>query len=433
MVKTKKKLIRITTADISLNSLIKGQLKFLNQYYNVIGVAKDTGVLHEVAKREGVKVVNAPLERPISIIKDIKALWFLYKLFKNERPWCVHANTPKGSLLGMIAALLARVPNRIYTVTGLRYQATHGGLRLILKTMERITCLCATKVIPEGNGVKQILSNDNITKKTLSVINHGNINGKDTAYFSLEATNEILQHENQTTNVIADSLPFDGRQYIRKKLDYKKDDFVFILIARMIRDKGINELSEAMKRLIDVSPTLPKQPKLLLVGEQEIQSDGKITEKTQKFLNQSIYIYYAGHQTDVRPYILASDALVLPSYREGFPNAPMEAGAMNLPCIVTDISGCNEIIINNVNGIIIPSPIDNKGKIIKYNPNDKSSKGFSSPTAKALYKSMYKLITNPVKTKQMAANSRRLIKERYEQKDVWEAIRQMYTACDIKK
>ena len=132
----KKKLIRVTTADISLDGLLKGQLKYLNQYFEVVGVAKDTGVLEEVGKREGIRVIDAPLERPISLIKDIRALWFLYRLFRKEKPWCVHANTPKGSLLSMIAAYFARVPFRIYTVTGLRYQGSYGILRQILSSME---------------------------------------------------------------------------------------------------------------------------------------------------------------------------------------------------------------------------------------------------------------------------------------------------------
>ena len=144
----RKKLFRVTTADISLDGLLKGQLKYLNQYFEVVGVAKDTGVLEEVGKREGIRVIDAPLERPISLIKDIRALWFLYRLFRKEKPWCVHANTPKGSLLSMIAGFFARVPHRIYTVTGLRYQGASGLLRSVLKMMERVTCLCATKVIP---------------------------------------------------------------------------------------------------------------------------------------------------------------------------------------------------------------------------------------------------------------------------------------------
>ena len=214
----KKKLIRVTTADISLDGLLKGQLKYLNQYFDVIGVAKDTGVLEEVGKREGIRVIDVPLERPISLIKDIRALWFLYRLFRKEKPWCVHANTPKGSLLSMITGFFARVPHRIYTVTGLRYQGASGLLRSVLKMMERVTCLCATNVIPEGHGVLHCLQADGITHKPLRVIYNGNINGVDTEFFKKE---ESIPHESYT----------------------------FIFVGRIVRDKGIAELVSAMKRL----------------------------------------------------------------------------------------------------------------------------------------------------------------------------------------
>lgn len=422
----KKKLIRVTTADISLNSLLRGQLRFLNQYYDVVGVAKDTGVLDEVAAREGVRVVNAPLERPISLVKDMRALWFLYRLFRHEKPWCVHANTPKGSLLAMIAAWAARVPHRIYTVTGLRYQATQGTLRMVLKTMERITCACATKVIPEGEGVKCTLQKDSITQKTLAVIHHGNINGKDTTYLSREATDKCLRLKNEETKLLTADAPFDGRAYMRRKLGYTPDDFVFILIARMVRDKGINELGEVMQRLLSDTSMFTKHPKLLIVGEQETQSGGCILEHIQAFLYHSPMVLYAGHQQDVRPYLLAADALVFPSYREGFPNVPMEAGAMGLPCIVTNINGCNEIIIDGKNGLIIPAPIDNNGHLIIYSKDEANSEGFASPMSKALYHAMCHLMTHPEDTQRMAANSRRMIQERYEQRDVWNALRRMY-------
>ena len=422
----KKKLIRVTTADISLNSLLRGQLKYLNQYYEVVGVAKDTGVLGEVAAREGIRVIDVPLERPISIGKDIKALWFLWRLFKREKPWCVHANTPKGSLLAMVAAWAACVPNRIYTVTGLRYQATTGMLRTILKSMERMTCCCANHVIPEGEGVKRALREDRITRKQLQVIHHGNVNGKDTSYLSRKATNELLRAENKETRLMEDATPFDGRRYMRQKLGYTDSDFVFILIARMVRDKGINELAEVMSRLVRNSIDLPRQPKLLIVGEKEVQSGGNITPEAQRFLKESAAVSYAGLQKDVRPYLLAADALVFPSYREGFPNVPMEAGAMALPCIVTNINGCNEIIIDGENGVIIPAPVDRHGHLIQFASDDPLSDGFSSPMSKALYQAICDFIKNADNTNRMAANSRRLIQERYEQRDVWEALRRMY-------
>ena len=150
------KLLRITTADISLNGLLKGQLKYLKQFFEVVGVAADTGKLKTVSEREGIRVVDIPMHREISLGADLKCLWLLYRLFRKERPEIVHTNTPKGSLLSMIAAKLARVPHRLYLVTGLRYQGTNGWLRRILMTMERITCFCATKVIPD-TGISKVV------------------------------------------------------------------------------------------------------------------------------------------------------------------------------------------------------------------------------------------------------------------------------------
>lgn len=152
----KKKLIRVTTSDISLDSLIKGQLKFLSSEFEVIGVSNNTGVLAMVGEREGIRTIEVPMHREISLLSDMKCLWLLYRLFRKEKPDIVHANTPKGSMLSMIASKLASVPHRLYTVTGLRYQGASGLFRTLLMTMERISCYCATKVIPEGEGVKRL-------------------------------------------------------------------------------------------------------------------------------------------------------------------------------------------------------------------------------------------------------------------------------------
>jgi len=369
----RKKLIRVTTADISLNSLLKGQLKFLNQYFEIIGVAKNTGVLEEVGKREGIRVIDAPLERPISLVKDIKGLWFLYRLFCKEKPWCVHANTPKGSLLAMIAAWIARVPHRVYTVTGLRYQGAHGMLRTILKTMERLSCLFATNVIPEGQGVLHALQEDNITKKPLRVIWNGNINGIDTEYF--KSTESFTERKNDT--------------------------FTFVFIGRIVRDKGIHELTECVRKL---------NCNLILVGSFE---DGdSVDEDDKKFLLTSEKVKFVGWQTDVRPYLEQADALVFPSYREGFPNVPMQAGAMGLPCIVTNINGCNEIIKDGLNGKIIAAPLKEGTKMMK----------------QSLLNTMQWFINHREEVKRMGNNARPMIQERYEQRYVWTALKEYYDA-----
>ena len=405
----RKRLIRVTTADISLNSLLKGQLMFLNQYFEVIGVAKDTGVLKEVSEREGIRVVDAPLERPISLLKDIKGLWFLYRLFRKEKPWCVHANTPKGSLLAMIAAWFACVPHRVYTVTGLRYQGAHGLLRMILKTMERLSCLFATNVIPEGQGVLQCLKRDNITKKSLQVIHYGNINGKDTEFFSRDNTIQTASLKLADKHIFLRNLSEkEARSLVRSELGFSNNDFIFVFIGRLVNDKGLGELADALRKLEDEKLEI----KLLLIGEIDGEDDALAKDKLN-YLMQSKNIKYIGVQSDIRPYLMASDVLVFPSYREGFPNVPLEAGALGLPAIVTNINGSNEIIEDGVNGKIIQAPLDNKGVRV----NDITIE---------LYTMMKWFYYHPEEVKRMGENARPIICERYEQHNVWKALLEYY-------
>lgn len=387
----KKKLIRVTTTDLSLDSLLVGQLRFLNQYYEVVGLSSNTGLLEKVSEREGIRVIEVPMERSISLKQDWKCLWQLVKVFKKEKPYIVHTNTPKGSLLSMIAAKITRVPNRIYYVTGLRYQGATGLFRLILKTMERITCFCATKVIPEGNGVKKALLGDHITHKTMEIIHNGNINGKDTSYYSPEAVNNELK---------ASGLAYEGsaRDYYRKQIGLSPNDFAFIFIGRIVNDKGMNELSQAMRELNKKS----NNTKLLLVGSFEQDLD-PLEPQTEEFFHNNKCVLFVGEQSDVRPYLMAADALVFPSYREGFPNVVLEAGAMELPSIVTDINGCNEIIVNGKNGVIIPPKNSNE-----------------------LFNAMTYFTSHPKEIKEMAKNARPMIISRFKQEDVWKALLNMY-------
>lgn len=378
-----KKLIRVTTADISLDGLLQGQLRFLNQYFEVVGLAADTGSLSKVAEREGIRTIDVPMHREISLIADLKSLWDLIKVFRKEKPYIVHSNTPKGSLLSLIAAKIAGVPHRIYLVTGLRYQGTSGLFRSVLMMMERITCFFATKVIPEGNGVKKALYKDRITSKPLEVIHHGNINGKDTSYWSIEQCPE-------------------KREDVRKRLGLKDDDFAFVSVGRIVNDKGMHELALAMQRLNKDYPYC----KVILVGRFEPDLDPLLPED-ERYLLTNESIIRVGENPEVRPFYAAADALVFPSYREGFPNVVLEAGAMGLPSIVTDINGCNETIEEGVNGVIIP-------------PKD----------ADALYQAMKCFLDNPEKVQAMIAPARKKICDDFEQKDLWNALLNMYNSLD---
>ena len=372
----REKLLRLTTIDGSLDTLLKGQLRYMNESFEVVGDADDSGRLDAVAAREGIRTVAVPMRRAISPLADLRSLLRLFRLFRRERPLIVHANTPKASLLGMVAAWLARVPHRIYLVTGLRFETTHGALRFVLKTMERITCLCATKVIPEGEGVKATLLRERITRKPLQKIHHGNINGIDIAHF--DRTAEV---ERRAAELRAGS-----------------EAFTFLFIGRMVRDKGIEELLAAFDRLAHERDDV----RLLLVGNFEDELD-PVSPAAKSIIERNPKIRFAGFQSDVRPYLAASDTLVLPSYREGFPNVVLQAGAMGLPCIVTDINGCNEAIIEGRNGTIIPKQ-----------------------DTDALYDAMRRFVADRAATRTMAAAARDLTASRYLQQDVWRATREMY-------
>lgn len=374
----KSKIIRLTTISNSLYTLLKGQLHFLSDYYEVVGAASDfnTGRLKEVTDCEGVRCIDIPMHREISLFSDVKSLWKLIWLFRKEKPYIVHANTPKASLLAMVAAWITRVPHRIYTVTGLRFESASGKFLRLLIAVERITCWCATKVIPEGEGVKKTLIANSITKKPLKVILNGNINGIDVAYYSRSV--EVMR---------------------RVESIKEEATFNFIFVGRLVRDKGLNELVMAFFKLAGAYPDI----RLHLIGSFERELD-PLREEVEKMIEETKTIVAWGFHPDVRPFFAASDVLAFPSYREGFPNVVIQAGAMGLPSIVTDINGCNEIIQDGMNGKII-------------SPKDED----------ALYEAMKWMYEHrETEVKEMAQHARPMIIERYEQKKVWMALLKEY-------
>lgn len=372
----KKKLIRISTVPVSLNTFLRGQLKKMAERYDVVAVSSPGAALCELAEREGVRTVEVPMERHISLIKDFVSLCRLIRLFAKERPDIVHSMTPKAGLLAMVAAWLTRVPVRIHTFTGLVFPTAHGLMQRLLMLMDGITCFCATYVNPEGHGVANDLRRFHVTQKPLHVIANGNVRGID------------LTHYDRTPEVAADA----------DKLR-KAGHFTFCFVGRLVSDKGINELVQAFIRLHEQHEDV----RLLLVGGFEEKLD-PLKPETMKTISESPAITNMGVQKDVRPYLTASDAFVFPSYREGFPNVVLEAGAMGLPSIVTDINGCNEIIIEGENGTIIPSK-----------------------DCDALYAAMKRFYEHrDDEVKQMAAHARPIIASRYEQSMIFAALMKTY-------
>jgi UDP-N-acetylglucosamine:LPS N-acetylglucosamine transferase len=376
----KVKVIRTSTIPISLNKLLKGQLKFLSKEFEVIGLSSSGTDLDEVKDREGVKTIAVEMQRGMSPFKDIVSLVKLYLVFKKEKPQIVHSITPKAGLLCMLAAKFAGVPIRMHMFTGLLFPTMKGFSQKFFIKMDQLLCWAATNIYPEGNGVKQDLINYNITSKPLKVLANGNVNGIDLDFFSPKQISE------------------DQKYQLRNELNFDPQDFVFVFVGRLVGDKGINELVDAFKSFDN------SNVKLLLVGPLELKQD-PIKEATIKEITNNKNIISVGSKSDVRPYLAISDVLVFPSYREGFPNVVLQAGAMELPCIVTNISGCNEIIEEGKNGIIIPP----KNKL-------------------AIANAMNFVIENKDKKEFFRKNARSMIESRYNQKLVWNAILKEYNS-----
>ena len=381
-----KKLIRITTVPISFKVLLKGQLRFMaSNGFDVKGVSSEGEELKEVRENEGIVMEAINMSRKITPFQDLKSLWEMWNFLRKEKPQIVHTHTPKAGIIGMLAARLAGVPHRLHTVAGLPLMEATGIKRKILNFVEKLTYSSATRVYPNSKGLYDFILQNNFTQSNkLKIIANGSSNGINTTFFSPAQVSEIEKVK------------------LGEKLNIQPDDFVFVFVGRIVSDKGINELIKAFSELQTAENNQLTGIKLLLVGGLESDLD-PLNPETLAEINQNRDIISVGFQQDVRPFFAISDALAFPSYREGFPNVVMQAGAMGLPSIVSDINGCNEIIVEGENGLIIPPKNVEKLK----------EKMLTLAKDKNLYA-------------KLKENSRRMIENRYEQSVVWKALLEEY-------
>lgn len=372
----RKKIIRAVTVSQSCGFFLPVVPALIKCGYEILSVSSPGPELQNL-RSIGIRCIEVPMERRFSILKDIVSLIKLIDVFREEKPYMVHSMTPKAGLLCMVAAWWTHVPVRVHTFTGLVWPTESGIKRKILMMTDKITCACATHVIPEGEGVKNDLMNSHITRKPMKVLGFGNVRGVDMIRFS---------HRDEVM-AAADKYRDEGR-------------FTFVFVGRIVRDKGINELVEAFSRLEEAFPNA----RLWLIGNYEDALD-PITEAASAKIASDGGIEYMGPQygDDLVSYLAAADCFVFPSYREGFPNTVMEAGAMGLPCIVTDINGSREIIIDGENGSIVPSK-----------------------NADALYRAMKDMIANSQLRNKMASVARNMIAVRYDKDFVQQCLLDYY-------
>lgn len=372
----KKKLFIVTTIPLSF-VFFKGQLLVLREKFDVTLISSPEDGLYETAAFNKVKCFGIKMSREISLFSDAISLFKLLFYFLKNKPDILHANTPKGSFLSLAAGWLCQVPTRIYYVHGLRYQGEASFKRTLLITMEKLSCFFATDIIAVSNGVKVHLFEDLITSKQINVIWNGSVNGIDLNHFD-------------------PAHPDVGNG----KSDHLIDphEFVFGFLGRLVGDKGINELVAAFEKLTLQYSNI----KLLLVGGYESHLD-PLQQETLLSIQTNPNIIDVGFQDDVRPYLKAMDLFVFPSYREGFGISIMEAAAMNVPAISSNITGCNEIIEDEVNGFLIPIKDQD-----------------------ALFAKMKFALENRWTIDAMSKITRTMIAAKFEQQELWDKIVDFY-------
>lgn len=370
---TKKILVRTSTVPSSLAVFCYEQIVRLSAEYDVHIITSSGPELGLLKKIPGVTVHIVEMQRHISPIKDIKSVFQMYCLLRRIKPNIVHSVTPKAGLVTMLASKLAGVKHRIHTFTGLIWPTSTGIKRTILKNVDRLLCLCATNIIPESFSVKKAMEDGKITSKSLTVLGSGNLRGIDINHFSPRAH-------------------FDTPDIPNIK------PYAFVFVGRIVSDKGVNELLAAFDRLSNKYDDVS----LLLVGPEEPLLD-PLSQETLKIISQNKDIIRIGSVSDVRPYLTVSKALILPSYREGLPNAVIEAGAMELPCIVSDIPSCKELIQDGYNGIVT-----------RVRSSDD------------LYDAMQQIRNNISEAKQMGINARLNVINKYDKEKVYAALTTLY-------
>ena len=326
-------IVYVVTVPQSL-TLLRGQLKHMRRLGMSPHVITSPG--HEIAgyeAREGVPVHAVDMQRRVTPMRDLRAVSEMFRLFRRLRPAVVNASTPKGGLLGMIAAWAARVPVRVYVMRGLPLMTATGPRRALLWWTEKISCALAHRVICISPSLRGVAVAERLSHpQKLTVIGSGSSNGIDgDRRFNPERIGQDLRRETRgAVGIPADAL-------------------VLGFVGRIVRDKGIRELEAAWRRVSEKFPAL----RLLMVGTPE-PGDPPPADVWQR-LKSDPRVHLAGQVDDVPRWYAAMDLLVFPTYREGFGNVVLEAAAMGLPVVATNIPGVVDALKDGETGTLVPA------------------------------------------------------------------------------
>jgi glycosyltransferase involved in cell wall biosynthesis len=307
--------------------ILGARLRTLRQAgFRVILVSGPGELLDSTAAHEGVERISIPMQREIAPFSDSIALFRLWLLLLRLRPQIVEFSTPKAGLLGSLAAMLCGVPRRVYLLRGLKCETATGLKRQLLFAAERLASACAHVVLCNSESLRnQALAHGIASKHKLRLLGEGSSNGVDIERFS------------------------PGPSTVRSRLAIPHDARVIGFVGRLTCDKGLPELITAFEIVLASVPVA----RLLLVGWFDAAEDALDSDLRLRILRHPA-IDCTGFVSDTAPYYRAMDLLVLPSWREGFPNAVLEAAASGIPVVTTESTGARDSVIPEVTGLLIP-------------------------------------------------------------------------------
>jgi glycosyltransferase involved in cell wall biosynthesis len=375
----KPRVAHVTTVDLSLRYLLLNQLQRIrDEGYEVFGISAagpDVAALEDV----GIPHFAVPMTRRFTPVADLRALWSLIRVMRRERFDVVHTHTPKAGLLGQLAARLSGVPVVVNTLHGFYF---HDEMRKAPRRfyiwMERIAARCSDTILSQNE-------EDMVTAISERIANPDLIkwlgNGIDIRRFDRRRLSD------------------QALEALRKEIGLQPDSPVVGFVGRLVAEKGILDLLEAAKKVLTIIPNAH----FLIVGPYDEEKPDALRPDVAARFGVSEQCHFLGMRHDMPELYALMDVLVLPSYREGFPRAPMEASAMGVPAVVTDIRGCREAVEHGVNGLLFPVG-----------------------DSEALADAVLELLRNHERRRTMGAAGRKMAEERFDEQKVFDRVLEAY-------
>ncbi|MET0393138.1 MAG: glycosyltransferase family 4 protein [Chitinophagaceae bacterium] len=376
------KLIRVTTVPLSLKYLVPGQARYMQENgFEVIVISSYGPEREEIMRNEGCRHQIIPMTRKITPLADLRSLWKLYRFFRKEKPDIVHSHTPKAGLIAMLAARLAGVKVRIHTIAGLRFMTTTGNFRKMLVAMEKLTAQSATHVWPNSPSLLSYINQVKLVKpRKLGLIGSGSSNGINLDRYNVEVLRQDKLNE------------------AKQKIRYDASNTYFLAVGRIVHDKGIDELLKAFVQVHAASD----RTRLVLLGAFEDEMD-PVSDESRQLLKTHPAIIHVGWSEEVEYYMHLSFALVHASYREGFPNVLLQAGAMDCPVICSRIEGNVDLVEHEKTGLL-----------------------FEVRNEKELQARMEFALAHPAVMKKYAENLRKKVENLFDQRVIWQHLHKRY-------